>query len=121
MSQLGPVPEGRVSDRLVDAEDLLVPKWRWNELARLAAVIGTCRKCGAEMYAVESDEHDAAGEVGQVTWYEARCARGHEVASPNGRVLRRSGLHSEMPSKWWAAREERDRELAEASDQKPGS
>lgn len=117
MSQLGPVPTGGVNDRFVDSEDALVPKSEWERLARMRAQVGRCRRpeCDAPLRAIPADEHDHSGEDGAISWYEAVCDNGHEVAAPNGRVLRKSSLHMETPSGWWEQREARDKATREAS------
>lgn len=108
MSRFEPPPAGGISDALVDTDDLLPPKWQWERAARNGTIVGQCRRCAADMRAVSDPDSDTAGEGGQIVWYEAVCANGHTVVSPNGRVLRKSGIHGEMPGGWWDRREKRD-------------
>jgi hypothetical protein len=113
--QLGALPEGGLSRGVVGSDDTLVTKMRWSELAKINAVVGTCRECQGALHALVAGEHDAQGEDGQITWYDAKCQRcGKEYAAPNGRVLRRSSLNNEMPSGWLDQRRQRDREEARA-------
>jgi hypothetical protein len=118
VSQLGPPLRGGINDRFVDTEDALPPKYEWERLARMRAQIGQCRRlgCDAPLRAIPADEHDHSGEDGAISWYEAVCDNGHEVAAPNGRVLRKSSLHGEMPSSWWEQREARDKKLREETE-----
>lgn len=112
---LSEVPPGRLSSAVVGNDDTLVPKRRWSELAAMGAVVGQCRVCNGNLKAIPPSEHDTQGEDGQITWYETRCDNcGRETAAPNGRILRRSSLHSEMPSGWLERRQQRDREEAKA-------
>jgi hypothetical protein len=115
------VPPGGLSRGLVGNDSTLVSKVRWNELARMGAVVGTCREpgCGGALHAVAPSEHDAQGEDGAITWYETRCTNcGKELAAPNGRILRRSSLQGEMPSGWLAQRRANDE--AEAKIRRQG-
>jgi hypothetical protein len=114
MSTASPLPRRGIASGLTDADDLLPEKIRWNQLARMRAVVGTCGYlgCPGELLAIEPSQHDAQGEDEEITWYEARCEKcGKEYAAPNGRVLRRSSAHAETPSQWLAERERRDGEL----------
>jgi hypothetical protein len=115
------LPPGGINARFVDSEDLLVGKPRWNELAAVRAVIGQCRACGGDLQAIEPSEHDAQGEDGEITWYEAKCRDcGREIAAPNGRMLARSSAHREMPRGWLERRNRRDdadRKAAERREQ----
>lgn len=101
---------------VVGGDETLVPKMRWNELAGIAAIVGSCRECAlhgrhGDLVALAPSAHDHMGEDGEVTWYEARCrACGKEVAAPNGRVMRRSSRHTETPRGWLERRAGRDEE-----------
>lgn len=108
----GKLPEGGVSSALGGNDDTLPSRMRWNHLADIGAIVGQCRRgCGGALVPIKAGPHDAEGEDGQITWYEVRCLGcGDETAAPNGRILRRSSLRSEMPSQWWETRERRDRE-----------
>lgn len=106
-------PGGEINATFADRDDTLVTKARWNELAAIRAIIGTCHYlgCGGNLQAVEASVHDAQGETGRVTWYEAKCNRcGREVAAPNGRVMRGSAAHGETPRGWLESRAQRDAE-----------
>lgn len=108
------LPSAGINSGLVGGDDTLPSKMRWNQLADLKAVVGSCRSCSlanrhGDLVAIPASMHDHMGEDGEVTWYEARClACGTEVAAPNGRVLRRSSRHAETPRGWLEAREKRD-------------
>lgn len=102
-------PAGGIHPSLVGADDTLVTKMRWNQLAETRAIVGRCRDCGGDLRAIEATEHDSQGEEGEVTWYETRCrVCGRERAAPNGRIMRRSSAHRETPRGWLDARERRD-------------
>lgn len=104
-------PSRGISQALVGADDTLVSKVRWNELAGIHAIVGTCPGCGGGLKAMPSDRYDHGGEDGHVTWYEAACVQcGKEVAAPNGRVFRRSSLNGETPRGWLDGRQARDEE-----------
>jgi hypothetical protein len=114
MSREG-LPRGGINTALVGNDDTLVSRLRWIELARLRAIVGTCRECQGSLQAIEPDAHDHSGEEGQITWYEARCATcGEEIAAPNGRIFRRSSRWSETPGDWLSGREKRDGEERKA-------
>jgi hypothetical protein len=103
---------GGINGALIGADDTLPDKQRWNHLAEIRAIVGQCRDCCGDLQAVAPDEHDAQGEEGEVTWYEARCMScGKVVAAPNGRVFRRSSAHRETPGDWLEGRRARDRAL----------
>lgn len=74
---------------------------QWNRARAEAKFVGTCRECGGHLKPLESLEPGAS----HLEWAEARCVLcGHEVASPSGRVLRRSSRHTQMPVGWWEYR-----------------
>lgn len=119
---LGGPPTGGISPGVAGTDDTLVSKAKWNQLAEQRAIVGVCRYpgCGGNLQAVESSAHDHSGEDGQITFYDARCVACHrEVTAPNGRFLRRSGLHAEAPRGWWEKREERDAEERRARNRTP--
>lgn len=97
--------------RRVDQQQFLhVADWHRANDAR--EIVGSCRQpgCGGFLQAV--DTHQAGG----ITWYGTECMNcGHETAAPEGRVLRRSGRHQEMPDGWWSQRMTLLRKLAQLS------
>lgn len=69
----------------------------WAQAEESAEVIGTCRRADCGGYLVV-DSPLPYGPTA-LAWYCARCLKcGHEVASPGGRLLRRSGRWSERPT-----------------------
>lgn len=66
----------------------------WANAAASGDIVGTCRACGGY---VVPDTPPTYGEEQTVEWFLARCLScGHEIASPGGRLSRRSG-HSPPP------------------------
>jgi uncharacterized protein with PIN domain len=116
MSYGNQLPEGGINSSLIDQDDLLPGMLRWQQFAAIKAIVGRCRACSGELQAVEASEHDAQGEDGEITWYEAKCKScGKEVAAPNGRTFRRSSAHRETPRGWLEQREKRDGEERRAT------
>lgn len=73
----------------------------WNRAVESGEPVGDCRVCGWHIVGCPTEI------VGTVTWYTAVCTNPpcrHEVASPNGEILRKSSRHSEMPSGFWTGR-----------------
>lgn len=65
----------------------------WENAAATGEVVGNCRACGSYLV---PDDPPSYGERPALPWFVARCLDcGREVASPGGRVLRRSGRLSE--------------------------
>jgi len=59
-------------------------------------VVGVCRVCGGHLVV---DNPPPDGQVA-IVWYVMRCLGcGHEIASPNGRLLIRSARASERPQR----------------------
>lgn len=72
---------------------------RWLRARAEGSWVGECRTCGGYLAPEEPWEHNHR------TDYEAACIKcGHVVMAPNGRVLRESGRHSQMPGDWWDKR-----------------
>lgn len=89
--------------RVIVDDEIDVPAW--NRLRAERGLVGTCRLCGGHLSPISVERY--AG----VDWYEAICLLcGKEIVAPDGRTLRRSGRHSEMPPGWW---EQRVRALGE--------
>lgn len=104
-----PVPQGGLGSPFKDEDDLLPPMTRWQQLAGIRAIVGSCRVCGGDLQPIEPDEHSSQGEAGEITWYEVKCRTcGKETAAPNGRTFRRSSLHRETPRGWLDRREKGD-------------
>ena len=96
MPQFNALDEG-LYRRLVDRSEIDVAGW--NRVRSERGHVGTCRSCGSYLVPLSVERH------GGIDWYEARCLScGKEVAAPDGRTLRRSSRHSEMPPGWWEAR-----------------
>lgn len=77
----------------------------WNAAAEIGGHVGTCRVCGMAMQARPTTQENG------VTWYTAGCSNGscgREIASPDGRVLRRSSRHGDMPKGFWESRCQKD-------------
>lgn len=65
----------------------------WNQARADGRPIGDCRVCGYPVVALPTEN------AAHITWYTAQCTScRHEIASPNGEMLRRSGRHSEQPA-----------------------
>jgi len=89
----------RLWTRVVDSD--LINTFTWNRTRAESGFVGTCRLCGGHLRPEPSDP-----AVAHVEWLEATCMLcGKTIVSPNGRTLRRSSRHSEMPGGWWDARE----------------
>lgn len=89
-----------ITHRLVDTQDF-IHSVEWNRLAERGGIVGNCRqpKCGGLLKALPTHED------GKRTWYGAECLNcGHEIAAPDGKVLRRSSRRNEMPSGTWDRR-----------------
>lgn len=89
-----------LSKRYVDGQDF-INEPAWHRANNRRELVGACRqpKCGGLLQ--PQDTHESNG----ITWYSAACLNcGHEVVSPNGRVLRRSSRRHEMPDGWWDRR-----------------
>ena len=87
----------------------------WLRARAEGAHVGTCRRCGEYLIALEPYEH-TNGRVD----YEAHCRReivatmvaGKRTVTgcewtfnaPGGRILRRSSRHDEMPDGYWESR-----------------
>ncbi len=68
----------------------------WNRARAEQGIVGSCRLCGGHLTPLPTEER-----IGTLEWFEARCLLcQHEIASPGGRVLRRSSRHSEQPVEW---------------------
>jgi hypothetical protein len=114
-------PPGMKPSRILhhSAPDTAIPGDRWATLSTTAEVIGSCRQarhgakvCGGDMFTMPIDPHQSPDAP--LKWQDAECGTcRHQVTIPNGRVLRRSSRHEEMPSGWF---QERARRLSE--DQK---
>lgn len=71
----------------------------WNHAAEQHQPVGDCRICGYPVVGLPTQT------VGRVIWYTAECTNcRHEIASPNGEILRRSMMHGEMPQGFWEGR-----------------
>lgn len=69
----------------------------WQRAEEAGDIIGTCRACGG--FIVSDSPPPYIDDAVSVTWLYARCLTcQHEVASPGGRVLRRSGRLSQRPT-----------------------
>lgn len=81
--------------RSVTQADGSINPGAWTKAEENGEVVGVCRPCGGFLVvAVYPYRDDDA-----LTWRIARClACGHECASPNGRVLRKSGRASQRPN-----------------------
>lgn len=77
----------------------------WLRAHAEAGHVGTCRHDGGRLRPLPPEQH------GVLTWYEATCPDGHIYAAPahkwetGGRALRRSSMHSEMPTGWFTHRQ----------------
>lgn len=90
-----------IARSMLDNSGMWLNTAAWQRAAGGGQFVGTCRVCGDHMVA------DTTREEGKTTWYTARCIGAgchHEVVMPNGRVLRRSARHDEMPQGFWAKR-----------------
>lgn len=82
-----------------DVIDLAV----WNRTRAEGGFVGTCRECGGHVKPAPTTEYDSHAHV---QWFEAVCILCRKtIVSPNGRTLRRSSAHNEMPGGWWDNRE----------------
>lgn len=93
-------PERGIAARFVDGLDFIIQS-TWDEAAQRKQPVGTCRRaaCGGLMMARPAYRND------NILWFEAECDNcGSSIATPDGRVLRRSTRHAEMPGGWWANR-----------------
>ncbi len=83
----------------IDPSGLAINTSAWGRAHASGEFVGTCRICGGHLVAQPSYT------AGAINWYSARCVEAdchHEVAMPNGAILRRSSQHSEMPAGFWA-------------------
>lgn len=65
-------------------------------------MVGSCRAC-EKGHLIAQTQHNRGPK--DVTWFEAKCSNcGHEVAAPQGKILRESSRHSEMPPGFWSYR-----------------
>jgi hypothetical protein len=91
----------RLWTRIVSGD--LIEIHAWNRARAEQGFVGTCRLCGGHLRPMPTTEHDSTAHV---MWLEATCLLcGKTLVSPNGRTLRRSSRHTEMPTGWWEARE----------------
>jgi hypothetical protein len=92
---------------IIDRSGYWVSDAAWLRARAAREVIGTCRQCG-EGYLMANPsppEHHLVGDESKLSWYEATCQTcGHEVALPNGKVLRESSRNREIPGTWWKNR-----------------
>jgi hypothetical protein len=91
--------------RLVDRDE--INEAGWLRARAESSLVGTCRLCGGHLQPLETLPDGSS----HLKWFEARCVLcHHEVASPAGRVLRRSSRRTEQPPGWWEIREMRLRD-----------
>jgi len=99
------------NDRIIESS--------WNDAADRLWPVGTCRhnECAGKLMARPA-RRDGNPEGG-ILWFEASCnVCSGMVVAPNGRVMRKSTAHSDMPKNWLA---DRNRALAaEAAGRKEG-
>jgi hypothetical protein len=98
--QFDPLDHG-IGRSLVDNTGMYLNTAAWNRAAGGTEFVGTCRVCGDHMVA------EPTVTTGRTDWYVARCINAechHEVASPDGRILRRSTRRDEMPQGFWEKR-----------------
>lgn len=92
---------------IIDRSGYWVNDAAWLRARAADEVIGTCRQCG-EGYLTPDPTPPVNHETGEelkLSWYSATCQTcGHEVALPNGKVLRDSSRNREIPGGWWKAR-----------------
>lgn len=83
-------------------ERVAIDEYQWNRARAESGLVGTCRLCGGHLRPLPTEPEGTSA----IAWLEARCVLcGHEIASPGGRVLRRSSRRSEQPPGWWEWRE----------------
>lgn len=88
----------RLWTRVVDGDT--IDFHAWNRARAEGGFVATCRLCGGHV------KPSGTETVGHIEWYEATCIIcGKIIVSPNGRTLRRSSAHQEMPAGWWEYRE----------------
>ena len=96
-------PRGRgITTRFVDSQDYIVEA-TWNDAVARHQPVGECRRvgCGGLLMGRPSRKES------EKLWFEAECnSCGGTVAAADGRVLRRSTRHDEMPKGWLGARNE---------------
>lgn len=98
MNNFDPLKHGLYRS-LIDNSGLYINVAAWGRAQGGGEFVGTCRVCGDQLVAL------ATHTAGKTNWFAARCVNQeclHEIAMPNGAVLKRSGLHSEMPEGFWA-------------------
>lgn len=86
---------------LLDPSGMWLNTSAWNRAANGGEFVGSCRVCGDHMVA------EPTRTEGKIHWYTARCIGAdchHDVAMPDGRILRRSARHDEMPQGFWDKR-----------------
>lgn len=90
--------------RFVDGDDgFYLDQGAINKARSEGQVVGSCRDCGGDL--IVGPTQDPATSGSHVEWTDIVChACGKERAAPNLRRLRRSSMHSRMPSGWWDAR-----------------
>lgn len=99
--------QGGIARHLVHDDE--IDHGRWLRACAEGTLVGECRTCGGYLRPlppaeISRDRFD----------YEAECiACGKSINAPRGRVLRRSGRHSEMPGGWL---EQRNRALKRSGE-----
>lgn len=75
-----------------DKDGVRIETRAWNRAVELGELVGECRQCGSKLKPLPTEA------IRHITWYTARCVGcGHEVAAPNGLLVRRSSRHNEQP------------------------
>lgn len=102
-------PQG-LYPQYIDPSGFFVNRAAWQRAYHARDAVGDCRQpdCAGRM--IPTPTHS----VGKVDWFGAECdgvddrdePYRHEIAAPDGRVVKGSALHSEMPTGWWDRRNE---------------
>lgn len=94
--------------RYIDDAGLYLNVGAWNRARADRSYVGTCRNfpnCGGYLIPEPTDAYPPSPDEVCATWYGAVCkACGQEFVAPDGKVLKRSARHSQMPRQFLRTR-----------------
>lgn len=100
--------KGGLWARVKDPAGYWVDESAWNRARAERSPVGTCRECGiGELYPDPTPpEHHQAGDESHLVWLSATCCGcGHQVALPNGKILKHSAARLRRPLTWEQVRD----------------